>query len=105
MLRILARIFGFFAKVDGRRGGLIVPEELFRAIVASFGSGTLVSILIAILGTVVAHAALIFPNPALAGLVTTVLTLILDLLRRQNHGEPATPVAPAKPDTGSLPHA
>lgn len=87
-MKLLVKFLAFFARVDGSRKGLIVPEELFRAIVAAFGSGAVISLVIAVIQMVVSHAAVIFPNPAVAGLASTVLTLILDLLRRQNQGAP-----------------
>ena len=86
-MKLLRKLGSFFGKVDGSRKGLIVPEELFRAMVSAVGSGTLISLMIALLEMVLSHASLIFPNPAVAGLASALLTLILDLLRRQNQGD------------------
>ncbi len=43
---------------------------------------------------------MIFPNPIVGALATMLLTLVVDLLRRLNQGtKPATPVAPATPQS------
>lgn len=96
-MKALRLFLSFFSKVDGSRKGLLVPEELFRSIVAAFGSGATISLAVTILQAVVSHATLIFPNPAVAGLASTVLTLVLDLLRRQNQGAPRAGDAPDGP--------
>ncbi|WP_435018922.1 hypothetical protein TA3x_000912 [Tundrisphaera sp. TA3] len=85
-MKALKTFLSFFAKVDGSRKGLIVPEELFRAIVSAVGSGAILTFAIGGLQLVVDHASVVFPNPAVAGLASAILTLILDLLRRQNQG-------------------
>ena len=101
---MLTALKHFFADVKGSRPGILVPEELFRSILTSLGSGTIIGIVVVILQTVLDHVVSIFPDPAIASLASITLTLILDLLRRQNHGEkptvaldpaPAVPVVPA----------
>ncbi len=84
----------FFARVEGSAKGLINPEELFRSIVTALGSGTFVGLLILLLQAVLTHIATILPDPTVASLASMVLTLVLDLLRRQNQsGKPVvTPV-------------
>jgi len=85
----------FFARVEGSAKGLINPEELFRSIVTALGSGTFVGLLILLLQAVLTHIATILPDPTVASLASMVLTLVLDLLRRQNQsGKPVvTPAA------------
>ena len=94
---MLSAITQFFAKVRGSRQGILVPEELFRAIVTSLGSGTVIGIAVVILQALLDHVVSIFPDPTIAGLASILLTLVLDLLRRQSHADPGnpTPVAPA----------
>ena len=100
----LKALLSVFGKVADTNKGLIVPEELFRSIVAALGSGGTVLILIDLLQSVMTHAAVIFPNPLVAGLASTVLTLILDLLRRQNHDTtPALPIPPAPTIPAAMP--
>ena len=77
----------FFADVRGSRQGILVPEELYRSILTSLGSGTIIGIVVVILQAVLDHVVSIFPDPAIASLASISLTLILDLLRRQNHGD------------------
>ena len=93
---MFAALKRFFADVKGSKQGILVPEELFRSILTSVGSGTVIGVVVLILQAVLDHVVSIFPDPALAGLASISLTLILDLLRRQTHGEkPATPANPS----------
>ncbi len=95
----------FFSDVKGSAPGVLVPEELFRAIVTSLGSGTIIGLVVMILQALLDHVVSIFPDPAIASLASITLTLVLDLLRRQTHGDkpvitpvtPATPVIPVVP--------
>jgi hypothetical protein len=80
----------FFSTVKGSVKGMIDPEELFRSILTSLGSGSIVGLLILVLQSVIAHVATIFPHPSTSTLATMFLTLFLDLLRRQNHGDTPT---------------
>lgn len=91
---MFAALKQFFADVRGSKPGILVPEELFRSIVTSLGSGTIIGIVVLVLQAVLDHVVSIFPDPAIASLASIVLTLILDLLRRQNHGD-KPPLAPA----------
>ena len=83
---MLAALKHFFSDVKGSAQGVIVPEELYRAIATALGSGTLIGIIAVILQAMLDHVVTIFPDPAIAGLASISLTLILDLLRRQTHG-------------------
>lgn len=94
MGRILTALFhGFFGAVAGSVKGILIPEELYRSIVTALGSGGFVGIGLAIVQAILDHVGFIFPNPAVGGLMTLALTLVLDLLRRQNQGAPPAPPA------------
>lgn len=84
---MFAALKHFFADVRGSKPGILVPEELYRSILTSLGSGTIIGMLVVILQAVLDHVVSIFPDPAIASLASISLTLILDLLRRQNHGD------------------
>ena len=84
---MLAVLKAFFADVKGSKQGILIPEELFRSILTSLGSGTIIGAVVLILQAVLDHVVSIFPDPAIASLASIVLTLILDLLRRQTHGD------------------
>jgi hypothetical protein len=88
----------FFSTVEGSVKGVIDPEELYRSILTSLGSGSIVGLMILMLQSVLAHVATIFPNPNTSTLATMFLTLLLDLLRRQSHGD-----APAKTPDATTP--
>lgn len=100
-------ISSFFGVVEGSAKGVIVPEELYRSILAALGSGSLIGLAIMVVQSISAHAATIFPNASVAGLVTVIGAMILDLLRRQQQGEkPAglvvvTPAEVATPPASS----
>lgn len=103
MIRSLAAIKDFFGAVRGGLKNVVNAEEIFRSIVASFGAGGLVGLAITILTAVLAHAAVIFPNPAVAALATTVITLVVDLLRRLSHGDEPAPEPVPSPNPGPAP--
>ena len=95
---MFAAIKQFFANVKGSKQGILVPEELFRSILTSVGSGTAIGIVVLVLQAVLDHVVSIFPDPAIAGLASISLTLILDLLRRQSQGDkPAVPASTPTP--------
>jgi hypothetical protein len=96
-LTMLSFLKKFFADVEGSTQGLLNPEELYRSILTSLGSGTLVGVLILLFQAILTNTAIIFPNPSVASLATIILTLILDLLRRQNQGPVVSPVVPSVP--------
>ena len=91
---MLSALKHFFSHVPGSKPGILVPEELFRAIVTSIGSGTIIGVVVMILQALLDHVVSIFPDPAIASLASITLTLILDLLRRQTQGGKLDPVAP-----------
>ena len=88
----------FFSNVQGSTKGFLVPEELYRSILTSLGSGTTVGVVILLLQAMLDHAATIFPNPTVATLVSMLLTLVLDLLRRQSQGSSPTPAPSPAPE-------
>jgi hypothetical protein len=95
---MLSALKKFFAAVDGSIKGLIVPEELYRAILTSLSSGSSAGVVILLIQAVATHASTIFPNATVASLATALLTLILDLLRRQGQGTvPAPVISPQLP--------
>lgn len=104
---MFAALKHFFAGVKGSKQGILVPEELFRSIVTSIGSGTIIGIVVLILQAILDHVISIFPDPAIASLASVTLTLILDLLRRQTQGEKAAmeSVTPALTPTVATPTA
>ena len=98
---MFAALKQFFADVRGSKPGILVPEELFRSIVTSLGSGTIIGIVVLVLQAVLDHVVSIFPDPAIASLASITLTLILDLLRRQNHGDKSPLPPTTQPTTTS----
>ena len=98
---MLTAFKNFFTDVEGSIKGFLSPEELYRSILTSLGSGTSIGVVMLLLQSLLANAGTIFPNPTVASLATALLTLVLDLLRRQTQGN--TP-APA-PAAGSTPRA
>lgn len=93
---MLSTLKKFFAAAEGSIKGVLIPEELARAILTSLGSGTIVGLAIIMLQAILSHVASIFPNPAVASLASMILILVLDLLRRQNQGsDHALTVTPA----------
>lgn len=101
---MLQSLKNFFAATSGSIKGYLNPEELYRSLLTSFGSGTTVGLILVLLQTVLSNAATVFPNPTVASLATVILTLVIDLLRRQSQGNiptptPAPPVVPA-PSSG-----
>jgi hypothetical protein len=90
---MLASLKRFFATTEGSIQGFLSMEELYRSILTSLGSGTLIGVLILVIQGLLSDVAIVFPNPAVASLATVILTMILDLLRRQAQG--TTPVPPA----------
>jgi hypothetical protein len=97
-LTMLSALKNFFAQPAGTIKGVLSPEELYRSILTSLGSGTSIGIVMLLLQSVLSNASTIFPNPTVASLATAFLTLVLDLLRRQTQGNnpaPAPSPAPA----------
>ncbi len=86
---MFAKILAFLSPVAGSVKGFINAEELFRAVLtavaASVGTGSVASILTAVLTTISASAATIFAGPAIP-LATFGIGLVLELLRRKTQG-------------------
>lgn len=99
VILMFAALKHFFADVQGSRQGILVPEELFRSILTSLGSGTIIGVVVVILQAMLDHVVSIFPDPAIASLASISLTLILDLLRRQTHGDKPALVPASVPKT------
>ena len=87
----------FFAPVKGSFVGYLNPEELYRSILTALGSGTAIGLIVAIVQAILDHISSIIPNSTVASLATIILTLVLDLLRRQSHGADPAPTVPPTP--------
>ena len=85
----------FFAAVADTKKGILIPEELLRSILTSLGSGSMIGLALTVFQSLLTNAGVIFPNPLVGGVVTVVLTLVIDLIRRLNQGP--TPPTPGKP--------
>jgi hypothetical protein len=92
---MLASIKRFFAVSESSLQGYLSVEDLYRSILTSLGSGTLIGVLILVVQGMLSNVATIFPNPSVASMATVALTLILDLLRRQSQGGVTPPPTPA----------
>ena len=96
-LQMLAILKNFLSAVEGSVQGQLNANELFRSIVTSLSAGTGMGLLLTILQLILSNVATIFPNPPVATLATALITLVIDLIRRQNQGSTPTPTpAPAK---------
>ena len=87
-----AQLKTFLAPAPGSVRGMLNPVDLYRSIFTSLGSATVIGVLIVVVQAILAQAGTIFPNPTVASLATALLTLVLDLLRRQGQG--VTPPSP-----------
>ena len=98
----------FFGPVDGSIKGLLNFEELYRSFLASLGSGSAVASLLFLSRTILGRLAEILPETTTASLVTVILSLVFDLLRRLTQGVDLTPTlmptpAPVPAPPGPLP--
>jgi hypothetical protein len=98
---MLQVIKDFLAKVAGAGKGFLLPEELYRSIITSLGSGGMIGLIMTMLQAVLTNTATIFPNPLVGSLATMVLTLVIDLFRRMNQG--STPAPAPVPTPGPAP--
>lgn len=67
--------------------GVVNVQELYRTVLASLGSGSLIGVAVEVVSAVLAHVTTIF-GPSVLSIATLILTLLLDLLRSH---VPATP--------------
>jgi hypothetical protein len=91
---MLASLKRFFTVAESSIQGYLSPEELYRSVLTAFGSGTTIGVLILVLQSILTDVSTIFPSPAVASLATIILTMVLDLLRRQSQGNVPTPPTP-----------
>jgi hypothetical protein len=91
---LLALLQSFFSAAEGSIKGFLNPEEFFRSILTALGSGTSIGLVMAALHSILTNAVTIFPNPSVAALATGLLTLVIDILRRQSQGSPPSPTPP-----------
>jgi hypothetical protein len=94
---MLNMIKKFFASAPNSIRGALVPEELLRSIMTALGSGSLLGLLLLALQAVLNNAAAIFPNPIVASLAIAILTIVVDQVRRLEHGVAPTPTPPPIP--------
>ncbi len=93
MLAILQK---FFAPSEGSVKGFLNPEELYKSILTSLGSASSVGAILVVLQAILTNVSTIFPDPTVAALATGLISLVIDLLRRQSQGAtPAPSPAPA----------
>ena len=105
MAAIVLWIKNFFSHPPDSIKGFVNGMELFRAIASAIAAGLGSNAALTILGAVLAHASIIFPNPVVGGLVASILTLVVDLIRRQNAGDHhLVEVAEADPSMPFPPH-
>ena len=100
---MLSAFKNFFAHAEGSTKGLLSPEELYRSILTSLGSGSTIGVVMLLLQSLMSNASTIFPNPTVASLATALLTLVLDLLRRQSQGDKPAPTPTPTPTPAPTP--
>jgi hypothetical protein len=100
---VLTIFQNFFSDVEGSIKGSLNAEELYRSILTSLGSGTSVGILLTVVQAVMTNVTTIFPNPTVAALATGLLTLVVDILRRQSQGNNPTPAPAPAPSPAPAP--
>ncbi len=81
------RLERFFGPVKGSMKGIIIQEELYRTFILSTTAGSFGGLLCLLILLMIMKSSDIFHYAIIDGLITTILTMILDLLRRQNQGE------------------
>ena len=90
-MRVLRAAFGWVGSVFGHVNdsvhGLINGEELVRAILAAISAGFTVPTVLNLVPILLTDIPFLIPNPAVAGLVTAIITLIADLYRRKAAGK------------------
>jgi hypothetical protein len=97
------RFAAWLGPMENSIQGHINSGELARSILSGMGFGSVVALVIAILGAVSAHASQIFPDAKDAGQVVFVLGAAIEILRRLNHDGPAPEVpADGHPDALSI---
>ncbi len=96
---MLAALKRFFAVSESSIQGFLSLEDLYRSILTALGTGSSIGVAIMVLQAILTNVGLVFPNPAVASLATVILTMVLDLLRRQSQGTVPTPPAPAPAPT------
>ena len=89
--KMLSILQNFLSPTPSSVKGFLNPEELYRSILTALGSATSVGVLLVLLQAILTNVATIFPNPTVASLATGLLSLVIDLLRRQNQGGTPTP--------------
>ncbi len=93
---VLAKVSGFFSAVPGSLKGHLNTTELLRIAITALTAG---GGILGILQMVLQNVGMIFPAPSDAALAGAVLTILIESLRRLNHGgSPSTTLAiPTQP--------
>ena len=94
MGKILTAIKGFFGAAKTSIKGVVNGEELVKAVATSVAAGGSFASVVSLLQTLITDAPLFIPNPAIAGLVSAILALILDLYRRKAQGVQVAGITP-----------
>jgi hypothetical protein len=87
----------FLAAVPKASKGILLPEELFRTILTAMGSSSVMGLLLLALHAVLINVAVIFPTPIVASLATAILTIVVDQVRRLEHGATPAPIPTPTP--------
>lgn len=87
----------FLAAVPKASKGILLPEELFRTILTALGSSSIMGLLLMALHAVLVNVAVIFPTPIVASLATAILTIVVDQVRRLEHGAAPDPTPTPSP--------
>lgn len=97
-------IKSIFGTVHDSTKGIINEQELFKAIIGSFGVSSLTGLALVVLTGISQHARDICPDPKDATALTMVAYLIGDLLRRRGDGQVAVELPPGStvPPTGAI---
>jgi hypothetical protein len=98
---MLTSLKSFFKVSESSIQGYLSLEELYRSILTALGSGTTIGVVILVLQGVLTNASTVFPNPAVASMATVILTMILEILRRQSQGN--LPIPPVNPTPAPAP--
>jgi hypothetical protein len=96
-LLMLASLKSFFKVSERSFQGYLSLEDLYRSILTALGSGTTIGVVILVLQEVLTNTSTVFPNPTVASMATVILTMILELLRRQSQGNLPAPVVNPTP--------
>ena len=90
----VSTVKGLFTQSATAVAGVVNGEELLKAIVTAVSTGASSGTVLAAVAAVIPDVAMFIPNPAIAGLVATVLTLIVQLYAKKAQGAVVPGVTP-----------